>query len=584
MRDTLWWISLLTVCLLVACERDVDSSSSDDSDIESVDDDDDVDEYDDLGNLVDHDDADDYIWDSTDITSIEFNESTITVTGDGATVDASVVTISSAGNYELSGSLSDGQVIVDTDDDDIVRVILNGVDIYCSSNAAIYVKEAAKTMIVLTEDTENYISDGSTYSSDEEDANAAIYSSDDLTVYGNGSLIVDANHNDGITSKDGLIITSGTIEVNAVDDGIRGKDYLVINGGVITVVAKGDGLKSDNDEDTAKGYVSIAGGTLNISSDGDGIQAETDVLIYDGELDIYAGGGSDESVSSYESAKGIKSGVSTIIYDGVLSVDAADDGLHSDGDQTIYNGFITVESGDDGIHSDNDLNIEDGDIYISESYEGLESSSGDITINGGNIWITSSDDGINVSAGGDSSESRKSTTSTSSSYTLNISDGYIYIYAGGDGLDSNDDMDITGGIILVNASSSSSNSALDCDGTCTVDGGFLLALGMSQMAEAPASSSDQCALLVNLKNTLSAGKLIHIEDAEGNDLLTYKSVKSFDSVVFSSSELSKGSTYKFYYGGSSSGTSEDGLYTSGSYTPGTLYTSFTISQTITTIN
>jgi hypothetical protein len=559
----------------MACERDVDTSSSDDSDDE---------EYDELGNLLDHDQADDYIWDTTDLTSIEFNESTITVTGDGATVDGTVVTITSAGNYELSGSLFDGQVIVDTEDEDIVRVILNGVDIYCSSNAAIYVKEAEKTMIVLNEDTDNYISDGSTYSSEEEDANAAIYSSDDLTIYGNGSLAVVGNYNDGITSKDGLIITSGTIEVNAVDDGIRGKDYLIINGGVITVVALGDGLKSDNDEDTAMGYVSIAGGTLNISAEGDGIQAETDVLVYDGELDIYAGGGSDESVSNDDSAKGIKSGVSTIIYDGVLSVNAAEDGLHSDGDQIIYNGFIVVESGDDGIHSDNDLNIQDGDIYISESYEGLESASGDITIEGGNIYITASDDGINVSAGGDSSGSSKSTTSSASSYALNISNGFIYIYAGGDGLDSNDDMDITGGVMLVNASSSNSNSALDCDGTCSVDGGFLLALGMSQMAEAPASSSDQCAVLLNLNNTLSAGKLIHIEDADGNDLLTYKSLKSFDSVVFSSSELSKGSSYNFYYGGSCSGTSEDGLYSSGSYTPGTLYTTFTITQTITTIN
>jgi len=338
------------IFMFAACERDSGLNLSEDDQDEVLDN---------VENVADHDESSDYSWDSSDVVPIVLNGNSITVAGNGATADGSKVTITSAGTYSVSGELTDGQIIVDTEDEAIVRVILSGADISCSSNAPIYVENAEITMIVLDADTKNTVTDGTTYSADEEDANAAIFSKGDLTIYGEGSLTVNGNYNDGITSKDGLIIASGTITVNSVDDGIRGKDYLIVKDGNITVDSEGDGLKSDNDEDSSKGYISIDAGTFNITSGGDAITAETDVIITTGEITLTSGGGSNGNLSADTSAKGIKSGVGTIINGGTISIDAADDALHSNGDLEIYDGAFYIASGDDGIHADADVLVND---------------------------------------------------------------------------------------------------------------------------------------------------------------------------------------------------------------------------------
>ncbi len=553
---------------LVSTEEDVEPETALDTDAE---------------NIENHDATADYTWNSSDVIPITLNGSSITVSGSGATADGSVVSITSAGTYSFSGTLNDGQIIVDTEDETIVRLILSGVDISCSNNAPIYIENAKKAMIVLGENTQNTVSDASSYSSDEEDANAAIFSKQDLTIYGEGALIVNGNYNDGITSKDGLIIASGNITVNAVDDGIRGKDYLLIKSGNITINADGDGLKSDNDADSGTGYITIEDGLFNITAGGDAIQGEQDVIIYLGEIDLKSGGGSSAYLSSDASAKGIKSGISTIIYGGTITIDAADDAIHTDGNMEIYDGTFYIASGDDGMHSEYDTEFTSGDINITDSYEGLESALGSITINGGNFDIIASDDGINVSAGGSSHGPGKSASATSD-YALIITDGYINIDCEGDGLDSNDLLDISGGTQLVNSDSQTENSSLDYDGSCVVSGGFLLGVGSSRMSMAPGSSSSQYSFLIDFSSKLSAGNIIHVKDSEGSEVLTYEPHKSFQSLVFSSVNLQKGSTYEVYVGGSSSGTATDGLYTSGTYSGGTKYGEFTISNMVTSLN
>ncbi|WP_346860909.1 carbohydrate-binding domain-containing protein [uncultured Draconibacterium sp.] len=539
---------------------------------------------DDADNVDDHEDASDYTWSSSDEKSIVLNGNTISSGSSDVSIDGSVATITGAGTYALSGSLNDGQIIVDTEDESIVRLILNGVDISCSSNAPIYIENAEKVMLVLLNGTSNSVSDGSSYSSGEEDANAAIFSKSDLTIFGEGSLSVDGNYSDGITSKDGLIIASGNITVKSVDDGIRGKDYLIIEDGNITVNSSGDGLVSDNIEDEGRGYITINDGSLTITSGCDAIQAGKDVLIVYGTLDLTSGGGSSSTVSSSSSAKGIKSGVSTIIYGGTITINAADDAIHTDGNLEIYDGTFYIASGDDGIHSEYNSVYTSGNIYITKSYEGLESALGSITINGGNFNIVASDDAINISAGGASfgGPGHKS-TSSSSDYVLNIAGGYIAINCGGDGLDSNGSLVISGGTQLVSSSTRNDNSALDYDVSCQVSGGFLVAVGSSGMAEAPGTSSSQYSVLVIFKSQQSAGTIIHIEDNEGTEILTYKPPKAYQSIAFSSDNLEKGATYKVYTGGSSSGSATDGLYTSGTYSGGNLYTSFTISSVVTKV-
>lgn len=517
-----------------------------------------------------HEDDDDYVWESSSIVYITLNGSSITVDGEGATVSNTTVTINTAGNYEITGTLNDGQIVVDTEDEETVRLILNEIDVTNSSNAPINIASAAKTIVILSENTTNYLTDASNYvfEDDDDEPNAALFSDDALTIYGEGSLIVNANYNDGIASKDGLIIAGGTISVNAVDDGIRGKDYLIIKNSDITVNAEGDGLIADNDEDTNNGWIIIESGKFDITANGDGISAESNVEITYGDFIIETGGGSNNYLSSSDSAKGIKSSIDILIEDGVFNIDSSDDNIHASYGITIETGTFTLASGDDSIHTDDSIEINGGEINITSAVEGIESPS--ITINNGEFNINTSDDAINAAG---------NTTNN-----LYINGGYMVINCSGDGLDSNGNLTITDGTVILNGPTAQNNSPLDCDGTLSLDGGFIVASGYaSNMDEAGSSSSDQYSVLIKLTSSQSAENIFHIENSSGENILTFEPSKTYKSIVFSSSTLSTG-TYKIYLGGSSTGTETDGLYENGTYSPGTLYKSFTISSKTTTVN
>ncbi len=529
---------------------------------------------------------------SSGATQIVLNGSSISVNGSGANVDGSKVTITSAGTYSISGTLADGQIIVDTADAETVTLILNGVNIRNSSSAGIYVISGEEIVITLADNTENYVSDGASYifeDAETDEPNAAIFSKSDLRIEGNGSLTVSGNYNDAIASKDGLTIRSGTITVNAADDGIRGKDYVVVKEGTVTVKAGGDGLKSDNEEDVEKGYISVESGVINITAGGDAFDAQTDVAITGGKITLSSGGGSNSSISGDTSAKGIKGVVSVIIDGGDVSVNSADDAIHSNGSIIINGGAFNISSGDDAVHADASVEISGGDFNITKSYEGIESAV--ITINDGDIRIVSSDDGINVAGGNDASGMNvrpgqggrpgQDTFATSGNYWLYINGGYIAVNAAGDGIDVNGSVLMTGGDVIVNGPTNNGNGALDYDGSFNISGGFLVAAGSSGMAQAPGATSSQNSLLMNFNTSQRAGSLVHIQTADGRGILTFAPSKTYQSIVFSSPELIKGSAYNVYLGSSSSGTPTDGLYQGGTYTPGTKYSSFTVSGVVT---
>ncbi|MBN1357438.1 carbohydrate-binding domain-containing protein [Candidatus Bathyarchaeota archaeon] len=532
-------------------------------------------------NAEDHEDPEDYVWNSADVIDIELNGASITVNPAGAaTVDGSTVTITSAANYRVTGSLSDGQVIVDTDDEETVRLILNGVDITCSNSAPIYIVDSEKVIIVLQEGTENYVTDGVLYilEPDTDEPNAAIFSKSDLTIYGEGTLTVDANYNDGIASKDGLIIKSGTVNVNSVDDGIRGKDYLVVKGGNVTLNVDGDGFKSDNDADVTRGYVSVESGVVSITSDRDAIEAQTDVIITGGDLTLTSGGGSTGTVSEGTSAKGVKGLVSVIIDGGTITANCADDAIHSNSNITVNGGSFDISTGDDGFHADTYLIINGGNINITQCFEGLESSV--ITINSGIIRIESSDDGINVAGGNDDGPADPFAPPDEGQW-LHINGGYIVVSSDADGIDTNGFMDMSGGIVIVNGPTSNMEAAIDYGfGTFKITGGTLVALGSSGMAQAPSGISTQYSVHIKL-NFPRLPTLIHLNTTSG-EVFTFMPTKNFQSIVYSSPQLAPG-LHTLYLGGSSTGTPTDGLYEGGTYTPGNLYTSFTISGIVTTI-
>jgi hypothetical protein len=230
-----------------------------------------------IGETVSYSDDDFYTdWENENPTYIDLNGTSASFNGAGAVfVSNNVVTVRAAGVYVISGKLDDGQIVVDAEDKGNVRIVLNGAEIDSSTQSPIYVKNAGKTIISLAEGTENTLSDGPEYVLEDavDEPNAALFSKDNLTINGTGKLTVHGNYNNGITSKDELRITGGTLRIDSVDDGLMGRDVVAIKEGNITIEAGGDGIKSSNDKDSSKGNIALEGGTYDITASSDGMQA-----------------------------------------------------------------------------------------------------------------------------------------------------------------------------------------------------------------------------------------------------------------------------------------------------------------------
>ncbi|MBG0787969.1 MAG: carbohydrate-binding domain-containing protein [Anaerolineaceae bacterium] len=537
----------------------------------------------------------DYTWDAADEATITLVDNAINTDSQNVSLSGNVVTIEAPGTYRLSGSLSDGQIVVSATVEGVVRLILDGVNIHNDAGAAIYVEDAEKVIVYLADNTENTLSDGTNYvltDPESDEPNATLFSKADLTIDGTGSLSVTGNYNDAIASKDGLIINSGVLAVVAADDGIRGKDYVLIRSANITIDANGDGIKSDEADDAAKGWIIIEAGNLNIQAGMDALDAETAVVVESGTLNLTAGDGiTNVNFNSDVSMKGIKAGSAVTINGGVVNVYSTDDAIHSNGSILINGGEFNLTSGDDGMHADTELTIENGSITITESYEGLESAT--ITIDDGQITIKASDDGINVAGGADASGMNMDMGGRggrdggpgmdmfggAGDYNLYINGGTIYMNAGGDGLDSNGSITMTGGTVVVNGPTDNGNGPVDYMSSFSISGGTLLAAGSSGMAQAPDGNSTQPALMIFFGTTLSAGTPVSLVDASGANVVTVVPSKEYSSLVISSPDMVLGEMYTLYVGGSVA--SVDGLgLSSGVATGSTEYSSFTLSYLI----
>ena len=573
---------------------------------------------------------------SSPTTEISFTGKSAEIIGSGVTVDGSKVTITDEGIYHLTGILDDGQIIVDADKNK-VQLVLDNASINCSNSSAIYVSSAKKVFITLAENSKNYLSDGTEYvfaDTEKSEPDAVIFSKDSLTINGNGEIEVTGNYNDGIRSKDDVVITGGKITVNSVGDGIKAKDYVAVANGELNITAGQDGIKATNTDDVSLGFVHVEGGTLNINADGDGIQAETIFTSTDGIFNITSGGGSsastkvhnddfggfgkgggfgrgggfnkgempdmpdnfgdfnpedfrnfnpddfekfnsempdnpeqlafstenNDNTSDTVSTKGIKASAEINILGGTFNINSADDAIHSNADVCIENGNITLETGNKGIHSDNTTTINNGSVNITKSYEGIEATV--IIVNGGSVEINASDDGFNASDG----ETNQSGMGTySDSIMLNINGGTVYVNASGDGLDSNGDINISGGTIIVDGPENGGNGALDSNGEIIITGGTVVAVGMSDMAESPSEKSTQNAVSATFDSTSDGGTLVTLSDDSGNEIISFSPAKQFDNIVISSPDIKNGTTYTFYTGGTSSKSEVHGLYETGGY-------------------
>jgi hypothetical protein len=459
-------------------------------------------------NFTDRDKSSEY--DESSAVKITLNGSSAAVSGSGVNISGSTVTITSAGTYIISGSLSDGQIVIAASDSDKVQLVLNNAEINCNTSAAIYVKSADKVFVTLPAGTTNSLGGGTEYvQTDDNTVDGVIFSKSDLTLNGTGTLKIDADYRHGIVTKDTLCITGGTYVIDAVKTCLAGKDGIKILDGSFTLTAGSKGLNSGNDDDAKEGSIYIAGGTFTIKSE--------------------------------------------------------DDSIHADGSCIIAGGTYTIAAGDDGIHASYDTIITDGSITITDSYEGIEGRR--ITVSGGTINLTASDDGINAATGGNSDEQRMpggqkpsgmdmdnkgqapaSRSASDDDVYVKITGGTITVNAGGDGIDSNGNLYITGGTVYVAGPTSNGDGALDYEEEASITGGTLIAAGSSGMAQGMGSNSTQCSMLVNLSETIAAGSVISLKDSSGNVLISWTSPKQFSSVVISTAELAQGSTYALVTG------------------------------------
>lgn len=530
----------------------------------------------------------------------------IALNGDAATastnsvkISGSTVTITEEATYIISGSLDNGMIIVDAADTAKLQIVLNGVNISSQASAALYIREADKVFVTLAEGTVNTLASGESYTAiDENNIDAAVFSKQDLTFNGAGSLTVNAPGGHGITCKDDLAFTGGSYVVNSASHGLDANDSIRVTGTTsLTIDAGKDGIHCENADDATAGFIYISNGTVKAEAEGDGITASGYLQIGNGTFDLLTGGGSvngtkessggfggfmggrpgqqqpNNSTAANEnstSMKGIKSANSMLISGGSFKINSADDSIHSDVSVTISGGIFEIASGDDAVHAEETLTITEGTLLVTESYEGLEALH--ISVQGGDITIVSDDDGLNAAGGTDASGMTGGRDgmfggpgggrgdkggmgggmggmSAASNGSIIISGGKLHVTASGDGIDANGTLTISGGYTVVCGPTQGDTATLDYDSSAVITGGTFIGTGASGMAQT-FSDSQQGVIAVMVGNQ-SAGTQISLADASGNTILSYAPELSFGVVILSSPELVKGETYTITVGSQS---------------------------------
>lgn len=545
----------------------------------------------------------------------------ITLSDDGSScdntsvaIDGQTITITEEGTYLLSGSLSNGSVVVATDENVKVRLIFNGVVINNDSSAAIYVQSADKVFITLAPDSENMLSNGGTYEAvDDNNIDSVIFSKSDLTLNGSGSLTVTAKAGHGIVSKDDLVITGGTYAITAASQGLSGKDSIRILDGDFTIASGKDALYSENEDNAEKGFVYIAGGNFNLTASGDGISASGNMTLLDGMYTMTTGGGSENGKDHQEGGPGGSGGLGGMDNPGddmmtsgerpkenrgemsdndqmtppsddqqpsgqmMEQPDRSDEetetdeeieteettgtkGIKAKGNLIISGGTYTINAADDGIHSNSNITINGGTLAIASGDDGVHAD-GQVIVNDGTIAISESYEGIEgnekiLIVGG-----QITLTSSDDGFngdTIEISGGHTEIGAEGDGIDANGILTVSGGETYVSGPTGDGNGALDYETDAVITGGILVAAGSSGMAVNFGNNSTQGSVLVNMDRQ-EAGTDIVLTDASGTELINWQTSKEYTSVVVSCPGIAQGESYTLKAGTSKTTVTMDSL-------------------------
>lgn len=371
-------------------------------------------------------------------------------------------------------------------------------------------------------------------------------------------------------------LSEGQVRIDAL---ATDKVKLILNGVDITTTDDAPIFVKN----AAKAILYLQPGTLNTLTDGaastrDGaIHCKTRLSIF-GPGRLKVTGHVDDGINA-------EGGI--ILEDGVYDVRSLESGIKSDINVIVNGGTYTIDAGNDGIHGEESLTINGGDITVARSVEGLEGAT--VTVTGGTMHIASSDDGVNSSPVGDNNDPSARPGvgpggSGGGSNPFYMKGGYLYANANGDGLDINGPIEMTGGTIILDGPTANDNGALDYTGSFQMSGGYLLAVGSSGMALAPSKTSPQNTIGVVFSSVQAAGVVVHIQNAAGDDVLTFRPAKRFQTVVLSSPLVTRTTGYSLHVGGSSTGTEKDGLFSGGTYYGGTRKATFDVSSSLTVVN
>lgn len=529
-------------------------------------------------------------YDAAAVTKIELQGASATVSGEGAAVEGATVTISAEGTYVVSGELSAGSLVVNATDQDKVQVVLDGATIRNENGPALNIQQADKVFVTLAEGSQNTLADGESYTlaEGEDEPNAALFSKDDLTLNGTGALTIEGNYRHGVNSKDDLVITGGAITVTAKEDGLRGKDCVKIADGQFAITAAGDGVKSSNGEDPTRGFVSIDGGTFAIEAGDEGMQAATYLRL--------AGG--DAQIKTADHA--LRSDIEAVMTDGAYVVEAGGKGMNPETKFTMDGGTFTVTGCEEGIEAQ-EVVINDGELAITASDDGInaalaERNSNDASTDAADDETTDTATEGHEQNGGTPPEPPSGNgapqggmprgerpempegmepgqrpegapegdfggrggmggpgggaggpmgANASEDCLIQINGGSVTIHAGGDAVDSNGYVEVTGGTLL-GASSGQGDSALDYEYGATVSGGTVILAGAAGMAETFSEGSTQPFALVSING--AANSTIEVESDGGEVLASFSAPVSFQSVVVSVPGLTEGAAGKLVVG------------------------------------
>lgn len=459
------------------------------------------------------------VYDVSKCSRITLSDAGCTTDSKNVAIDGSIITITGEGDYIVSGTLSDGMIIVDVDKSEKVQLVLSGVDITSETSAAIYVKKADKVFVTLADGTENILKNGGTFEEiDDNHIDAVIFSKDDLTFNGTGTLIIDSPAAHGIVSKNELVITNGIYQITAASHGMTGKDNVAVAGGSFQITAGKDAIQSKNEDDDTLGFVYIADGEFVLSAGSDGVSAVNEISI--------AGG----SVTVKESYEGLEARIINI-SGGEIDIISSDDGLNATDKRAST-------SADTAQNADMATKTADGDVGKREAAKGTKTERDGKDFPGG--------------FGGGMGD-------TQADANINLSGGVVRINAEGDGVDSNGYITVSGGALYVTGPSSGKDGALDYGIDASISGGIVVAAGQSGMAQNFGADSTQGTILVNTQQQNAAGSEIALFDSTGRKLIAWTMEKDYNSVVVSCPDIKAGSSYIVQTGEITTEITMDGL-------------------------